>query len=81
VIATETDGYVKEYLISERVSDTVITVLDPLNDFPNTSLKWEVRGKKKGEQLLLLGFNIHWANVSASQDTYDNSPSYTGKNA
>jgi hypothetical protein len=80
-IATEVDGYIKEYVINERISDTEISVLDPLNDFPAGSLKWELRGYKKGEQLLLLGFNIHWANVSATQEAFDSSAGATGKNA
>jgi len=80
-LATEVDGYVKEYLIDSRISDTQISIIDPLNDFPSGSKKWVIRGKKKGEKLQLLGFNIHWANVSQTQETYDSSAEATGKNA
>lgn len=80
-IAAEVDGYNKEYVIEERVSDTVVRVTDPLGALPTGALKWELRGFKKGEQLLLLGFNIHWANVSATQETFDSSAAATGKNA
>ena len=80
-IASDIDGYVKEYLISLRNSDTVITVLDPLNTFPTGSKKWVVRGYKKDETLHLLGFNVHWTNVSQTQETYDSSAAATGENA
>ena len=79
-IATEIDGYVKEYKVVSRDSDVQLTVLDPLNDFPATPQKWLLRGFKKGERLNLIGFNIHWANVSSTQETYDSSPGATGKN-
>lgn len=80
-IATESDSYVTEYLISRRTSDSVITINDPLNTFPTGSLKWVIRGYKKAEPLDLIGFNIHWANVSATQETYDSSAAATGENA
>ena len=80
-ISTEVDNYVKEYLITSRDSDTQIKVNDPLNTFPVGSKKWVIRGYKKGEPLHLLGFNIHWANVSATQETYDASSAATGENA
>lgn len=80
-IASETDNYVKEYLIDARNSDSQITVIDPLNTLPNGSLKWVMRGYKKDEPLHLLGVNIHWTNVSTSQEGYDSSPAATGENA
>lgn len=80
-IATEADGYVKEYLITSRDSDTQITVNDPSNDFPTGSKKWVIRGYKKDEPLHLLGFNIHWTNVSQTQQTYHSDAASTGENA
>lgn len=80
-IASESDGYVKEYLIAERVDDSTISVIDPLNTLPNGSLQWVIRGYKKDEPLHLLGINIHWTNVSASQEKYDSSAAGTGENA
>lgn len=80
-ISSENDGYVKEFLIVNRVSDTQIAINDPLNELPTGSLKWVIRGYKKGEPLHLLGFNVHWTNVSTSQGTYDSSAAATGENA
>lgn len=80
-IASDLDGYVKEYLIAERVSDTVLLISDPLNTLPTGSKKWVVRGYKKDEPLHLLGFNIHWTNVSATQATYQSDAASTGENA
>lgn len=79
-IATEFDGYVKEYLILSRDSDGQITVNDPLNTFPTGSLKWVVRGYKRDEPIHLLGFNVHWNNVSQTQTTYSSSADATGEN-
>lgn len=80
-IATEVDGYVKEYLITSRDSNTQITVNDPANTFPTGSKKWVIRGYKKDEPLHLLGFNIHWTNVSQTQQTYHSGAASTGENA
>jgi hypothetical protein len=79
-IASE-DDYEKEFLVGLRVSDSVIQIVDPLNELPTGSKKWVVRGKKKEEPLHLLGFNVHWTNVSQTQTTYDASPAATGENA
>lgn len=79
-IATDADNYAALYLITLRTSDTVITVNDPLNTFPTGSKKWVIRGYKKDEPLHLLGFNIHWTNVSATQETYRGSSATTGEN-
>lgn len=80
-IYTEVDSYTTPYLITERTSDGVITVLDPLNTFPTGSHKWIIRGYKKDEPLNLLGFNVHWTDVSATQETYRGTPSTTGENS
>lgn len=81
VIASDVDGYVKEFLITELSADNVITVNDPLNQLPTGSRKWVIRGYKKDENLHLLGFNIHWNNVSATQKTYSSAAASTGENA
>jgi len=80
-IASELDGYVKEYLITSRISDAQIAINDPLNTLPNGSKKWVIRGFKKDETLHLLGFNVHWTNVSATQQTYQSDAASTGENA
>jgi hypothetical protein len=80
-IATEADNYTKEFLITERDSDGVLVINDPLNQMPSGDLKWVIRGFKKDEKIHLLGFNIHWTNVSATQQTYSSDPASTGENA
>lgn len=80
-IASESDGYVKEFLISSRVSDLQILINDPLNELPVGSLKWVIRGYKKDEPLNLIGFNINWTNVSQTQKTYSAAAAETGENA
>jgi hypothetical protein len=79
VIATEVDNYVKEYTVTVRNSATVLTVADPDNTFPIGSLKWVMRGFQKGESLGLLGYNIHWSDISQTQTTYESGDS--GENA
>lgn len=80
-VALENDNYVKEYLITSRVNDSIIQVNDPLNTFPTGNYKWVMRGYKKDEKLHLLSFNVHWTNVSATQQTYHSDPASTGENA
>jgi len=69
-ISTEVDGYVRQFKITNRTDDT-ITVLDPGNNLPAGSLKWEMKGTKKDEVLNLLSYNIHWANLSKTQATFE----------
>jgi hypothetical protein len=71
VIASEVDGYVTEYTVTARNSDTSVTVADPNNTLPIGSIKWVLRGFQKGETLNLLGYNIHWTNVSQTQQTFE----------
>jgi hypothetical protein len=71
VIATEVDDYATEYTILSRDSDTVITVEDLENTLPIGSLKWVMRGYQRGEPLNLLSYNIHWTNVSQTQETFE----------
>lgn len=78
-IATEADNYVTEYLITSR-TDSTIAITDISNTLPTGSKKWVIRGYKKGERLYLLGFNVHWTNVSATQQAYDSSAAATGEN-
>ncbi len=80
-IALEDDGYVAEYLVTNRISDTQVAINDPLGTLPTGSFKWVIRGYKKDEPLHLLGFNIHWTNVSQTQQTYHSSAASTGENA
>jgi hypothetical protein len=69
-ISTEVDGYVKQYEIITRTPDT-LTVLDPQNTLPFGSLKWLMKGTKKSEILNFISYNIHWANLSKTQSTFE----------
>jgi hypothetical protein len=69
-ISTEKDDYTRQFQITGRTDDT-ITVLDPAGVFPVGSLKWLIKGTKKDEVLNLLSYNIHWANLSKTQSTYE----------
>lgn len=80
-IYTELDNYTYGWVINSRISDQQLTVLDPLGTFPAGSLKWVIRGYKKNEALYMLGYNIHWTNVSATQQQYLSSSDSTGENA
>lgn len=64
------DDYVKEYLIGERTSDTVITFFDPLGTAPTGVQEWQMRGYKKGERFSLVGYTLWFAMLSDSFNTY-----------
>jgi hypothetical protein len=70
-IRSSFDGYTREFEVSVRNSDTVITVIDSEGLLPDGSLEWELWGFKKGEPLKLLGYNVHWSDVSQTQNTYE----------
>jgi len=70
-IRTAADNYTKEFEVLERTDDFTIVVIDPEGAIPDASIGWELWGYKKGEPLKLLGYNVHWNNVSASQNTYE----------
>jgi len=70
-ITTEVDNYQKQYLVSERVSDTELVVLDPDNTLPNGDLAWELWGYRKGELINILSYNVFWNNVDQNQQTFE----------
>lgn len=69
-ISTEVDGYEMQFEIITRTNDT-ITVIDPSDLLPTGSLKWVISGYKKNEVLNMLAYNIHWASLSKTQNTYE----------
>lgn len=69
-IYTEADSYQRGFPVTARAADT-LTVLDPQNALPDGSLKWELRGIPKNEVFNLLGFTLHWAQLSPTQSTYE----------
>lgn len=70
-ISTAADGYVREFKVSSRVSDTVIEVLDPADVFPTGSLAWRLYGYKKGEPLNLIQYSINYNTSDTKQDTFE----------
>jgi hypothetical protein len=62
------DGYVAEWEILSRVSDTVIQVLDPTGTLPAGAAKaWQIWGNPKNEKFHLLSWAIHAQPLSMSQ--------------
>jgi len=78
---SDADNYQTGYLVDALNSAGVVHLFDPLNTLPSGTHKWVMRGYKKDESLYLLGFNIHWSNVSQSQQAYNSSAASTGENA
>lgn len=68
-ISFENDNYTREFAIVQRTA-TMITVSDPDTQLPSGSQKWVIRGKPKGEVLLLLSFNIPFTPISQTQPSY-----------
>lgn len=71
-ISFETDNYTRQYQVSaiNTMNDT-ITLLDPNNKLPaNGTYAWELAGYKKGEQLNLIGYNLHWDQVDQNQGAF-----------
>lgn len=71
VISFEHDNYTREFPIIGRTT-TTLTYDDPANVDPPGSgnYKWVIRGKPKGEVLLLNGYVIHWALISKSHTPF-----------
>jgi len=73
-ISFEHDNYTKEFKITARTL-TTLTYEDTSNVDPATAgnYKWVIRGKPKGEVLLLNGYVIHWAFISKSHTPFSGS--------
>lgn len=55
----EDDDYTQSYTIIDRVSDTVVQVVDAFGDLPSGSgQKWQLKGFRKNERCRLLSFSI-----------------------
>lgn len=74
VISFEHDNYTREFPIIGR-TPTTVTYEDASNADPATTgnYKWVIRGKPKGEVLLLNGYVIHWALISKSHTPFSSS--------
>lgn len=61
-IAFDNDDYTREYPITSRNSDTVITYTDGLSSSPNNiSSKWVIRGQPKGEIINILSYVLYFS--------------------
>lgn len=74
VISFEHDNYTREFKILSRTPTTLVYE-DTSNVDPATvgNYKWVIRGKPKGEVLLLNGYVIHWALISKSHTPFSSS--------
>lgn len=70
-ISFEDDDYVRQYQITERTSNSTLTVLDALNTLPIIPQNWLIKGFRRGEPLHILSYNIAWSNVSQTQATFE----------
>jgi hypothetical protein len=70
-ISFEHDNYTREFKILAR-TPTTITYEDTTGGDPPSAgpWKWVLKGKPKGEILLLNGYVIHWANISKSHTPF-----------
>lgn len=74
LISFEHDNYMREFKILAR-TPTTLTYEDTSGVDPATAgnYKWVIRGKPKGEVLLLNGYIIHWAPISKSHTPFSSS--------
>jgi hypothetical protein len=73
-IAFEADGYSKEYLITDRTSDDVITFSDAANQSSTaTGQDWVIRGYPINERLNLVSYVVHYAVFGKTQAQYSSS--------
>jgi hypothetical protein len=69
-IAFESDGYVQEYLITQRTDDT-LTFADLGGSAPIGSQQWVIRGIRKSEVLNLLSYTLLYAPISQSSSMFE----------
>lgn len=75
------DNYTKQYLITSRTSDTVLTYQDPQNTtITSASSKWQIKGYVKDEKLHIIKYVYQFYPMSDSVLQYGGT-SYAGGNA
>lgn len=80
-LSFENDSYVNQFQVSAVTANT-LTFLDSANISPVTGdYQWLLKGYRKGEVLNLLGYTIHYAYLSKSQNTFHGTASETGANS
>jgi hypothetical protein len=61
-VALGDDSYATAYIVKNRVSDTVIQVIDSGNALPiGAGKEWQMRGYRKHERIFLDSFTVHFA--------------------
>ena len=73
-LAFADDGYVKEYLVTER-TDTALTFVDSLGLAPSGSTAWVLRGYPKSEVINILSYTIPYAPISHSANMFESGDS------
>lgn len=67
-ISFETDDYTADFQILTRTSSTVLTFLDPTGaNATASSVKWIIRGYKKGERVNILSYQIQYSIIGSIQ--------------
>lgn len=70
-VSFEVDSYVKQYLITVRTSNTVLTYSDSTNtSITALASKWQISGYAKNEQLNLLSYSMRNALVGENKLVY-----------
>lgn len=81
-ISFEGDNYVKDYRITDRISDTVIEYLDPSNSSSAGSQKWVIRGFPKNEVINPISYSLYYAPLTdQSFKTYRSEQDSNGGNS
>lgn len=68
-ISFEADGYSRQYPITAR-TDGTLTFADAVDTIPDGNTKWLLSGYQTNEAINLLGYTVHWAPLSKTQDMY-----------
>jgi hypothetical protein len=72
-ISFSSDSYTRDYLITARTSDTVLTFSDATNACPNGTNSWVIRGYPRGEVLTLLAYTLDVAIFGQMQTPFKKS--------
>lgn len=84
VFASQSDGYVAEYLITGLiktiVSNDTLVLSDPSNSLPQMQVAWVIRGILKQQKLSMTSYNIHFTLLGKMQRAYQGSQD-AGENA
>jgi hypothetical protein len=69
-LSFESDNYVQQYQVTAATADT-LTFVDSANTCPSGSVKWLLKGYKKGEVINLLSYCLHVATLTSTQTTFE----------